>query len=348
LAVSYIEPAERAWARTRRLLFQPVDVERWLVIGFAAFLAGLAGQWAGVSFIPRWRLGFPPDWGDLVAPPFANLRDAFHDSTWFLFGVPFVMAALAIGVALLWLSSRGKFIFLDNMVRGRAAFIDPWKKYGRLGQSLFLWRLGFWLAVALVAGAILWPSFWVGRSLGGTGVGRPFGVLVSFGAAVGSLILGVVVAYIALFLESFVVPLMYRLEITAVEAWRLFLPLLRARLPEFLAYGLVVLLGGVAVFLCLIAAAIATCCILPFLLWVPYVRSVLLLPLSGFYRLYSVEFLQQFGPEFSLPSGEDEAAPVPSSSSSPPPSPADTQPPKPGAPEPPPAPPPEAEDEPAG
>jgi hypothetical protein len=317
LAVSYIEPAERAWARARRVLFQPVDVERWIVIGFAAFLAGLAGQWAGVSFIPRWKLGFPPDWGNLVVPPFESLLDAFRDSTWFLFGVPFAVAVLAVGVALLWLSSRGKFIFLDNMVREWAAFVDPWKKYGRLGQSLFLWRLGFWLAALLIGGVILAPLFWLGRSLSGTGVGRPFGVLLSFGAAFGSLILGVVVAYIALFLEGFVVPLMYRCEITAVEAWRLFLPLLRTRLPEFLAYGLVILLGGVAVFLCLIAAAIATCCILPMLLWVPYLRSVLLLPLSGFYRLYSVEFLRQFGPEFSLPCGEDETAPEPPSSSPP-------------------------------
>jgi hypothetical protein len=307
LAVSYIEPAERAWARTRRLLLQPFDPERWIVIGFAAFLAGLAGQWAGVSFIPRWRIDFPPDWGNLVAAPFENLLDGYHGSTWFLFGLPFAVAALAVGVALLWLSSRGKFIFLDNMVRERAAIVDPWKQYGRLGQSLFLWRLGFWLAAFLVAGVFLAPSFWLGRALGGTGFGQPFGVLVRFGATIGATVLGVVVAYVALFLESFVVPLMYRREITAVEAWRLFLPLLRTRIPEFLAYGIVVLLGGVAVFLCLIAAAIATCCILPVLLWVPYVRSVLLLPLSGFYRLYSVEFLQQFGPEFALTPGEDES-----------------------------------------
>lgn len=317
MAVSYIEPAERAWARTRRLLLQPFDLERWIVIGFAAFLAGLSGQWAGTSFIPRWRIDFPPDWGNLVSPPFGHLLDGFRGSTWFLFGLPFAVAALAVGVALLWLSSRGKFIFLDNMVRQWAAFVDPWKKYGRLGQSLFLWRLGFWLAAFLFAGVFLAPSFWLGRTLGGTGVGQPFGVLVSFGATFGALILGVVVAYVALFLESFVVPLMYHREITAVEAWRLFLPLLRTRIPEFLAYGLVVLLGGVAVFLCLIAAAIATCCILPVLLWVPYVRSVLLLPLSGFYRLYSVEFLRQFGPEFAVTPAESASASVPPSSSPP-------------------------------
>jgi hypothetical protein len=300
LAFSYIEPAERAWTRTRRVLFRPVDVERWIVIGFAAFLAGLAGQWAGLSFTPRWRFGFPPDWDHLVQAPFENLLDAIRGSTWFLFGVPFAVAVLLIGVALLWLSSRGKLVFLDNLVRERAALIEPWKTHRRLGDSLFLWRLGFCLAALLVAGVMLWPMFLLGRSLSGTSVGRPFGILASFGAGFGSLILGLVAAYIGLFLDSFVIPLMYRHRITAVAAWRLFLPLLRTRLPEFLAYGLVVFLAGVAVFLCLIAAAIATCCVLPLLLSVPYVRSVLLLPLSSFYRLYSVEFLQQFGPDFSM------------------------------------------------
>ena len=53
-------------------------------------------------------------------------------------------------------------------------------------------------------------------------------------------------------------------------------------------------------FLCLIALAVVTCCVLPLLLSVPYLRSVLLLPLSGFFRLYGVEFLEQFGPQYAL------------------------------------------------
>ena len=80
MAVSYIEPAERAWARTRRLLFRPVDVERWIVIGFSAFLAGLAGQWAGITAAPRWGFGFPPDWDDLGEAPFVHLLDLVRGS----------------------------------------------------------------------------------------------------------------------------------------------------------------------------------------------------------------------------------------------------------------------------
>ena len=304
MAVSYIEPAERAWERTRLLLLRPFDVERWLVVGFAAFLASLAGEWAGISFTPSWRFDFPQDWNRLIEAPFEELLERVRESSWFLFGVPVALATLAVGLAFLWVSSRGKLIFVDNMVRGRSAFVAPWKRHGRLGNSLFIWRLVFSVGTTLVALLTLLPLFWIGRELGDAGsVGRPLGMLALFAAAIGSLTYGVVVGYVGLFLESFIVPLMFGRQLTAVEAWGVFLPLLRKHLPEFLVYGLVVLLGIAAVFLCLIAAAIMTCCILPLLLSVPYLRSVLLLPLTGFFRLYSVEFLAQFGPEYSLADG---------------------------------------------
>ena len=88
MGISYIEPAERAWARTRRLLLRPVNVETWVVIGFASFLAGLAGRWAGVGFSPRWRFECPQDFGNLIGNPFENLLDLVRGSAWFLLGVP--------------------------------------------------------------------------------------------------------------------------------------------------------------------------------------------------------------------------------------------------------------------
>jgi hypothetical protein len=303
LEISYIEPAVAAWNRTRRLLLQPVDVEKWLVIGFSAFLAGLAGRSAGFSSSPHWRFEFPPDFDDLVQAPFQNLVRLIAESAWF---VPLSLAVVVLGVVLLWLSSRGKLIFLDNMVRQRAAFVEPWKELGGLGDSLFRWRLGFALAALLTVGLGLVPIYLLGGSMSGADLARPLGVLVLYCAIAASVVIAVIAGYVGLWLESFVVPLMYRRKITTNEAWRQFLPLLRAHAPDFLVYGLVVLLGMVSVFLGLIAAAIITCCILPLLLSVPYLQSVLLLPLTGFFRLYSLEFLQQYGPEFTILPAEPE------------------------------------------
>ena len=174
MAVAYLPPLERAWERTRRMLFGPFDAEKWIVVGFAAFLAGLGGS--SLGFGRSWRDRFPADFGDL---PF--------DSFWFLFSLPFLVLALALGLALLWLSSRGKFIFLENMVSERAAIVVPWKKYGHLGDSLFFWRVGFYLATLLVGGMVLSPLFLLGGGALGSDSWAAAGALALFSATVLSL-----------------------------------------------------------------------------------------------------------------------------------------------------------------
>lgn len=293
MAVSYIDPIERAWERVRGVLLQPFSIETWVVVGFAAFLAGLPSQWAGLKWTQRVRVDFPPDFGELFRWPWSS----WGHSPWLLWGLPLAGLGLLVGVALLWLSSRGKFIFLENMLTGRGAIVEPWKRYGRLGDSLFLWRLGFCLAALLVFAVLLAPMAWAGRGFD-SGMARPFGALAAAGATLTSIALGVLVGLTLLFLESFVVPLMYQRQIRATEAWRVFLVLLRRNPAEFIVYGLLIALAGVAAMLGLLAASVVTCCILPLVLSVPYVQSVLLLPLSGLFRLYSLEFLGQFGPEY--------------------------------------------------
>ena len=297
MAVSYIDPVERAWSRTQRILFRKFDIETWVTVGFAAFLAGLAGEWAGLRLSPGWGYGFPPHLVDLLTPPFHGSGDFLRGIRWF--GAPLALIWLGVGVGLLWLGSRGKFVLLDDLVHERPAIVEPWNRYGKLGDSLFFWRLGF-CVVALTAFALfVSPIFWLGHELT-SAIGRPLGTLASFGATALSILLGLTAAFVALLLESFVVPLMYHRGIRSTEAWRLFLPLLRAHLPEFLVYGLLILFAGVGVVLCLIAVSILSCCILPLLLSLPYVRSVVLLPLTALLRLYSLEFLQQFGPDYTI------------------------------------------------
>jgi hypothetical protein len=300
---------ERAWERTRRLLLQPFDAETWIVIGFGAFVAGLAGGgWTGVN----WRLRFPPRFDYYVERPFEGFTDVFAGPVWFLFGSGFVIFSLAFGVALLWVSSRGKFIFLDNMLHERGAIVEPWKRFGRLGNSLFLWRLGYLVALLIVFGVVLAPMVWFGREIADSDWMRPIGAATIAASALLTLVFGAIVAYVALFLDSFIVPLMYRGELSAMEAWRLFLPLLRSNPADFVIYGLLVLFAFVALALSLVIAAIVTCCIVPLLLSIPFVSTVFLLPLHGVYRLYSVEFLEQFGAEWTIgPSAITAAPPTP-------------------------------------
>jgi len=280
--VSYLTPAENAWERTRRLLFRPVDIESWAVLGFTAFLAYLVSHSSGASIAFNGRPRLHMDW------------------PWLVVGFTLLLFGAVIGTVLLWLSSRCQPIFLDNVMHERAQLVEPWGRLGAVGNSLFVWRLCYFVALLLVVGLIAIPAAGVGQMLDHAAWSGPTSLLFEFATLSLLLILGLTAAYIGLFLESFVVPLMWRRGCTATEGWREFLPLLRGHLPEFLAYGFVVFCGAVALMLALMAAAVATCCILPLLLSVPYLSSVLLLPISVFFRNYSVEFLAQFSPEFDV------------------------------------------------
>jgi hypothetical protein len=316
VAATFIPPLERAWERTRLLLLQPFNPEVWLVVGFAAFLAGIGG---GGRTGMNWRGGFTPQFQHYSDRPLRAFTDLVAGPVWLLFGSGLVILSLAIGIALLWVSSRAKFVFLDNVLHGRGAIVEPWKRFGELGNSLFIWRLGFLLAMLVLFGALITPMIWIGREMSGSDWMGPAGAATVATGVLLSLVSGVIVLVVVLLAESFVVPLMYHGNLTALRAWGALLGLLRRNPADFLIYGLLVLFAFVALALTWAVSWIVTCCIAPLLLSVPYVATVLVLPLHVVFRLYSVEFLSQFGPEWTI-----SPSPLTSAANPPPKSPAPT------------------------
>ena len=133
-------------------------------------------------------------------------------------------------------------------------------------------------------------GFSVNEALAGLSVAAGiFGVL-------GLVVFGVVAAYVALFTESFVVPIMYRYNLRVLDAWQAFLPWLKARPAHFVVYGLFVLMLAAVFAVFFSIFCLMTCCMAA----VPYLGTVLLLPVWVTYRLLSVEFLAQFHPDFDL------------------------------------------------
>ena len=61
----------------------------------------------------------------------------------------FFVVVFVVGVVCLWLSSRGRFMFLDGLVRNRGAVVEPWREFRREGNSLFWFRFGLGLALLL-------------------------------------------------------------------------------------------------------------------------------------------------------------------------------------------------------
>jgi hypothetical protein len=294
MQINYIDPLTRAWARMKSRLFAPFSARTWFVVGFTAWLATIfenGGSSAGSNWDSENR--DPVEWGSGAAEFLANLGLGLL--------VIFVITALiALAILLLWLSSRMKFVFLDNVVRNEARVKGPWAEFASRGDSLFVWRFIFGLVAMLVGGAF------VGAAIVSTGIAHGVGVEEASGIAIALFalaLLGFVVipaVYIGVFLESFIVPIMYRFDLSATAAWKRFLPLLRDHLFHFLLYGIFLVLLNIVVATFIILIGVFTCCVGFLLVALPYLGTVVTLPVWVTFRAFSLEYLAQFDPELNL------------------------------------------------
>jgi hypothetical protein len=319
--IEIFEPFGRAIDLTKLILFQPFNFTKWLVIAFAAFLAGL---------VDGTRMGFPSNFGggDFKGERSGNQFSALQEEImpWLVTGVIATVAVVIVVMIVLfmWLGSRGRFMFIDCIVRNRGAIEEPWREYRREGNSLFLLSLavgaGSLLIVALLALPIFFPYFQAGE-FGDFGIGR---VLYVIAAALFLMLIG----FVWMIAVWFMAPVMYRQRCNATTAFLRVMQLIRSfpvPMILFALFGVVLSIAG-AMISCVVTCV--TCCVAAF----PYVGTVVLLPLYTFYYSYTLLFLRQFGPEYDAWANVgviEQIAP-----GTEPPSPAPTEPPLPPAPPP--------------
>lgn len=297
MRIAYFEPFGRAWERMKLALFKPFDIHKWFVVGFNAFLAGLAdmhngsgGSRSSDRFNFREFIDFPNRaWQWMMDHP-----------GWFIAIIFGAMIAVVIGVVVLWLSSRGKFMFLDNVVHNKEEVARPWREYRREGDALFLWRLVFALICFVVFATFAVFFFVAGRQLYFSGLSRHAPVPYLIGMGLIFLFMLIIIGFIALFLDSFVVPIMYKNRIPATQGWSRFLALLGRHPLHFILYALLMFGLYILFVISVIIVGILTCCIGWAFLVIPYIGTVVTLPVWYTFRAFSLEFLAQFGPEFEL------------------------------------------------
>lgn len=301
MKIRYIEPLSRAVERAIDICFRPFDLGKWFVLGFACWLARLVqGGGGGGGSVPMPPMDREAE-GAWATAPQEWLESL--DPEMFLGGaVLFVLLGCAavflfiILPLLLWISSRGEFIFLDDVVHDRAEISAPWKEFKAEGNSLFLWRLGFIVAVVLGVLIAAVPMIVYITQVGSDTPSVPMVLLlvcpillVAFGAT-----------YVDLFLRSFVVPIMYKERVRTNAAWSLFAPTLKARFGHFILYGLWLLVLAIGLIFAILIVVLVTCCIAGILLVIPYIGTVLLLPVYVALRALSLEYLAQFGDQFKI------------------------------------------------
>ena len=281
--IEIFEPFGEAFELTKKILFQPFDPAKWLAIGFAAWLATFFSG-GGFNYRRGWNSN---DWSwksHHYGPPFS----AHNMPPWV---IPVIIVCAIILLALiavfLWLNARGRFMFIDCIVHNRSAIALPWREYRLEGNRYFILQLvialGTMVTFAALALVFVIGDFWKRPFL-------PLTVLILFG--LGLLLVLTVVSVVM----HFVVPVMYRQRCDAIAAFRQVWALIMANPIIFILFILfyIVIAIAAAVIGCL--AACATCCVAA----LPYIGTVILLPVVMCLYAYPLCFIRQFGDSYDV------------------------------------------------
>jgi hypothetical protein len=295
LHVSVVEPIGEAFRVMKRILFQPFDMEKWFVIGFGLWLSLLSQGGGGGGGGNHFRNANNPE----VMGEFKN----FVLEYWVIITViaaVVILFSVAISVVMTWLSSRGKFMFMDCVARNYGAVKWPWKEYRREGNNLFVFRLVLGIAnfvfILLSVGAI---GFIVYACVWNPTIANPAILVVLFAVLAVTITVVLSILVVFQFTEDFVIPLMYTNRIGAMDAWRQLWALITAgNIWRFFGYHLFKIVIGLMLGLAVLAAMICTCCIGCCLMMIPYIGVVVTLPIHVFHRAYSVCYLRQYGQWF--------------------------------------------------
>jgi hypothetical protein len=283
--IEIFKPFGEAFELMKRILFQPFDLKKWLVIGFSAWLANLGGGGGGGNFTY-------PD----------NRREEAHKLNEAIGQIPqpvlitgiciLVCLVLLLIVLFAWLRARGRFILVDCIVRNRAAVAEPWKEFRAEGNSFFLFSLLIALVVVpviVITGLVLIVPFIPGRGQAEPGVAFWIGIsLTAF--------ISVCLIFVWALASQLMVPIMYRQRCRARVAFARAVRLVSSHPGPILLYVLFFMLLAVAMVMISCAVTCATCCIAA----IPYVGTVILLPIPVTLGAFSLLFLRQFGPDYDV------------------------------------------------
>lgn len=278
----------------------PFQLSKWVVMGFAWFLASLDEG-------GRYGLNLPDTSGRSGSGPTGSFPPWVSEATsWIQVHLAIALAVGAAGLLLvtaissliLWVCCRGKFVFLDNVATNQASVTEPWNRLREQGNSLFWTKflLGATgtclLLAALGAGlAMTW------NDLLGQRYSTPAVLIVAAAVGLLGLFVAVCLGVLSWLLDDFAVILMYRHQERAWPALRRVVrELVRPHFWSLVLFALMKLALGLAIGVCVVLLTCLTCC----LAGLPYVSSVVFLPVGVFMRCYSLFFAEQLGADWTV------------------------------------------------
>lgn len=213
-----------------------------------------------------------------------------------------VVLLIGIGLLIAWLNSRGQFMFLHCVAENKSEVKVPWHKFGAHGNSLFLFRIVLGLiGLAVVAVPILGIVLFIIMIAAKAVTAIVFvPIIIMLGLIV--FVLAIALALVRKFTFDFVVPIMFLRTASCTAGWRELLTILSVNKANFALYILFQIVIAIAITTIVFIGCCIGCCLccVSVLLFIPYIGTVILLPLFVFKRAYSLYYLRQFGPGFDV------------------------------------------------
>lgn len=285
--ISLMDQIGPAIDHTKAILLSPFDLNRWLTIGFCAWLANF-GESSGSG--SNFKQG--------------KQSEEAQEVIKFLTENPVLTGSIAIlillfSVVFVWLSSRGRFMFYHCVLYNQAQVSHPWHFYKHLANNLFRFRLILMLigfAFAIIAVGVFMAIF--GSLSEITNRSSFIGPILMFIPAF--VVIGTCFAICEVLTTDFVLPLMHKHTLTCVAAWSKLWSVMSSHKMDLFLYLLFKIVFAIAVGTALLLLGVLTCGCACCLTALPYLGTVLLLPIFTFKRSFSLIYLRQFGPDFDM------------------------------------------------
>jgi hypothetical protein len=348
-----------------KVLFKTFSLKKWIALTFIAMMAGYlsfnfngninsfsGGNNRGFNTCPRSSLlmqaegvaeaddalGAPIYEDDIIvedADENNEMAEFFNPLTISIIGAVF----LALMILFMWLSSRFKFIFVEDIIKNDGSIKAPWSFNAAIGNQLFVLNLIYTFVYLGLMGLIGYRGYLTLKSLGVFADNADVNFLKVMGNIMPHIIalvgLIIIVSLFYFFVENMVVPIMYKNRGGVLASLKEAADLLTANIGNFIAFlfiniGLgiaaviatfmivfmyVLIVAVLAVLVVLLAAAILG--LLPAMLKVAlgavfaiigigllivvyFVANMLLLPIAVFFRTLGLKFVGALDARYSL------------------------------------------------
>ncbi|HUA14973.1 MAG TPA: hypothetical protein VMG31_06730 [Verrucomicrobiae bacterium] len=240
-AVDSITPAVE---HAKQQLFKPFRIAQWTKLAFVGLLAGELGSNGcnRSNFHVPVHPGAPPNiefpHGGFPHLEFPSVPGVDH-AMLAAFIVAAIVAGLAIGVILMYVSSVMRFVLFDSIIARECHLRWSWSRRLGAGWRYFVWKLGYLLltfaAVVVIVAIPLSLAFAAGWFREPKEHLPP---LILWGAFVFAAFLVFIVAtsLILVLTKDFVIPQMALENIDVMEGWRRLWPMMKAEKGAYAAY----------------------------------------------------------------------------------------------------------------